>query len=75
MVRDSRVLTDQIEYFDVLTDDQKEAMRRLICANAKGGSLPEQVVDAEQMMRMLGVFPGQQDEAFDELPTEMNRWH
>lgn len=76
MVRDSRVLTDEVEFFDPLSEEQKEAMRRLIGANAVGDNLPEQAADALTLMMMLGVHPSQIDEDEEYLtamPQEMNR--
>lgn len=62
MVRDSRVLTDEVEFFDPLSEEQKDAMRKLICAHADGDDISEQAADALMLMMMLGVFPGQDEE-------------
>lgn len=62
MVRDSRVLTDLVEYFDPPSEETKAAMRKLICAHADGNDITEQAADALMLMYMLGVFPGQDEE-------------
>lgn len=62
MPRDSRAMTDLVEDFDPLTDDQIVAMQRIIAGNAKGRSKKAQVSDATELMMMLGVHPTQADE-------------
>lgn len=62
MARDSRAMTDLVENFDPLTGDQMNAMRLLIAGNAKGRSKKAKVEDAENLMKMLGVHPSQEDE-------------
>lgn len=62
MPRDSRAMTDLVEDFDPLSDQQITAMQRVIAGNAKGRSKKAQVADAEQLMLMLGVHPSQAEE-------------
>lgn len=62
MPRDSRAMTDQVEDFDPLTGDQMGAVRILIAANAKGRSKKAQVEDAVELMKMLGVYPSQEND-------------
>lgn len=62
MPRDSRAMTDLVEDFDPLTDDQIAAMQRVIAGNAKGRSKKARVEDATELMLMLGVHPTQSEE-------------
>lgn len=52
----------QIEDCDPMTEDLKDKMRRMICANAVGETHEEQVADAVELMMMLGVHPSQVEE-------------
>jgi hypothetical protein len=66
VVRDGRALTDMCEDEDTrLSEGQKTAARRIICANAAGDTLAELVADAEEIMLALGVHPHQRE---DEQP-------
>ena len=59
-MRDPQALTEMSEDIDTRpTEVQKEAVRRLICANAQGATLADQVADAEELMRALGVHHDQ----------------
>lgn len=70
MPRDSRAMTDLVENFDPLTDNQIVAMQRVIAGNAKGRSRKAQVQDATELMMMLGVHPSQAEDWSD-----MSRTH
>lgn len=77
MARDTKSLTisrfHEIEDCDPLTEDLKNATRRAICANAVGATVVEQVADAELLMHMLGVFPGEEDLEYTVAPaTRLN---
>jgi len=41
-----------------------QAAARLVCANARGATREEQVADASELMAMLGLMPGQEDEYY-----------
>lgn len=56
MAIDHRCLTDEVEYFDPLTEDQKAKARRTIAGNAID------VDDAIEIMMMLGVHFSQEGE-------------
>lgn len=49
----------QVEEVDPLSEEARDAVRRLCCTNARGATLPEQLADAEDLMRHLGVHPSQ----------------
>ena len=51
MARDSRALTDQVDYFDELTEDQMARARLTVCANSANAA------EATEMMMMLGIHP------------------
>jgi hypothetical protein len=62
-IRDGRAVADMTEDVDVrLSEEQKAAARRIVCANAQGEGLTEQAADAAELMRCLGVHPDQNDE-------------
>lgn len=56
MPRDSKNLTDAVEYFDPLSQDQKAKARLTVCHFAKD------VEDATNLMLALGIHPSQKDE-------------
>jgi hypothetical protein len=57
MPRDSKNLTDAVEYFDPLSQDQKEKARMTVCHFA------ENTTDATELMMALGIHPSQNDES------------
>ena len=62
-MRDPQALTEMSEDVDTrLTQEQRLAARNIICGNAIGKTLKAQVADAEDMMKMLGVHPSQDDD-------------
>lgn len=64
MPRDTRALTDEVEYFDEPADDMKRAARLTIC------SFAENVDEAHEFMKMCGLHPSQwQDPALFEVGT------
>ena len=73
MARDARSLTvsryHEIEDCNPITEDIKAAVRRVVCANAEGDTLDDQVSDAIDLMGALGVLPGA--EAEDSLLTSV----
>ena len=56
MPRDSKNLTDQVEYFTPLNEDQRAKARRTVCGFA------ESAEDAAELMRALGIHPSQDGE-------------
>jgi hypothetical protein len=64
---DSKALTiakyHEIEDCEPLPEWLKDRMRHVICANAEGETLAEQVADADLLMQALGVHPKQADDA------------
>jgi hypothetical protein len=50
-MRDSRSLTDLVEYFDPSTPKQIELARKTVCSMAKDAN------DADILLRMLGIHP------------------
>lgn len=76
MVKDWQAKAGQMDDVpDVrITEDQKERVRRLICANAQGDDLGELIADAEELMSALGVHPLQDcDEPQLAPPTPTHR--
>ena len=71
MIRDSRALTDQVDFFDELTDDQKARARRTVCANAVGYTTAEMADDAAELMLMLGIHPHVEADTFLTGPNIM----
>jgi hypothetical protein len=60
LMRDPQALTEMSEDIDTRpSEEQKAAARRIIAANAVGATHAEQLADAEELMRMLGVHPSQ----------------
>mgnify|MGYP003443800524 CR=1 FL=1 len=67
-MRDPQALTEMSEDIDTRpSEEQKAAVRRIIAANALGDSLGDQVADAEELMRMLGVHHCQDGD--EDYPT------
>ena len=58
--RDSKNLTDVVEYFDPLSQDQKSKARITVCHFAENST------DARDLMLALGIHPSQNE---DELPV------
>ena len=56
MPRDSKNLTDAVEYFDPLSQDQKDKARLTVCRFAADAE------DAANLMLALGIHPSQDDE-------------
>lgn len=56
MPRDSKNLTDAVEYFDPLSQEQKEKARMTVCHFATDAE------DAANLMLALGIHPTQEDE-------------
>lgn len=56
MPRDSKNLTDVVEYFDPLSQDQKSKARMTVCHFAENSQ------DATDLMLALGIHPSQDDE-------------
>jgi hypothetical protein len=56
--------TDECEYFDPLTEDQKARARLTVCRSAVGATLAEQVADAAELMFALGIHPSQAGEDY-----------
>lgn len=57
MPRDSKNLTDAVEYFDPLSQEQKDKARMTVCQFAKDTQ------DAIDLMLALGIHPSQDDES------------
>lgn len=58
MPRDSKNLTDAVEYFDPLSQEQKDKARITVCHFADNAK------DAADLMLMLGIHPSQDDEVY-----------
>jgi hypothetical protein len=56
MARDSKNLTDAVEYFDPLSEDQKSKARLTVCGLANDAE------DAKELMLALGIHPSQDDD-------------
>ena len=69
MPRDSKNLTDAVEYFDPLSQEQKEKARLTVCG------LAENAEDATELMKMLGIHPSQDDEDNLAPTTSIPRVH
>lgn len=67
---DPGALTDLCEYFDPLTDQQKDRARRTVCACATDAA------DAAELLRALGLYPGQETDdystGYGQLPSSAN---
>jgi hypothetical protein len=57
-------LIESCEVFTPLGEQQKKAAAAIVCANAEGKTHEEQVAWATDIMGMLGLLPGQEDEEF-----------
>lgn len=69
--RDWQAQTDLMEDIDTrLQDDQKSAARKIVCGCAQGSTFTDQVADAQLLMNMLGIAPGQvvDDECLTDPP-------
>lgn len=73
LMRDPQALTEMAEDIDTRpSEEQKAAARRIIAANAMGSTHGEQLADAEEIMRMLGVHPDQDgDSDYPTYPVNM----
>jgi hypothetical protein len=56
MARDSKNLTDAVEYFDPLSESQKSKARLTVCG------FSDNAEDARQLMLALGIHPSQDDD-------------
>jgi hypothetical protein len=56
MPRDSKNLTDVVEYFDPLSQDQKSKARLTVCHFAENSK------DATELMLALGIHPSQNED-------------
>jgi hypothetical protein len=56
MPRDSKNLTDVVEYFDPLSEEQKAKARVTVCHFA------ENTTDATELMLALGIHPSQNED-------------
>jgi hypothetical protein len=56
MARDSKNLTDAVEYFDPPTEDQRAKARLTVCGLAKDAD------DARELMLVLGIHPSQDED-------------
>jgi hypothetical protein len=61
MARDSKNLTDAVEYFDPLSESQKSKARLTVCG------FSDNAEDARQLMLALGIHPSQDDDAVPRL--------
>lgn len=52
---DNEARTNQVEGFDPITDAQQHLARLQICAHTSDAA------EATELMRMLGIFPGEED--------------
>jgi hypothetical protein len=57
-------LIESCEVFTPFNEQQKKAASMIVCGNAQGETHEEQVAWAEDMMGMLGLLPGQEDEEY-----------
>ena len=62
-MRDSKALTDQVEYFTPPNELEKEKARKAVCSNAIDSQ------DADTLLRMLGLHPSEPVE--DLIPVSM----
>lgn len=60
-MRDSKNFTAVCDNAEEPSDDQKLAARLTVCANA------ENAEDAEMLLKMLGLYPGQSTEGFSPM--------
>lgn len=65
-MRDSKALAEarqnQIEDCDPIPHETRDAVRRLVCGNAVGDTLAEQIADAETIMLALGIHRSQDND-------------
>lgn len=65
-MRDSKshteALFNQIEDCDPVENHTRDKVRRLVAAHAEGLNRHEEVVDAEELMMMLGIHPAQEED-------------
>ena len=54
-----------------MDESQRVAAARLVCGNAQGDSLEEQIADAKDLVYMLGLHPSQKDEAMFTAPAPL----
>ena len=59
MPRDSKNLTDAVEYFDPLSEDQKAKARKTVC------HFSDNAEDAAELMWALGIHPNQNEDFLD----------
>lgn len=65
---DNEARTNQVEGFDPVTDNQRQLARLQCCAHASNHQ------EASELMKMLGIFPGEEDEGLLTKPdTDFNR--
>lgn len=62
-MRDSKNFTAVCDNAEEPSDDQKAAARKTVCANA------ENAEDAAILLKMLGLYPGQESEGFATLES------
>lgn len=55
-------LIDECSDISPLSDEQRHAAAKLVCANAAGDTHTDQVADAAELMEMLGLLPHQRDD-------------
>ncbi len=63
MAFDPSARTDLVAHFDDLTSDQAEKARRVIC-----GHEDINAEDATTIMKMLGIFPGEEEIVTESRP-------
>jgi hypothetical protein len=57
MPRDSKNLTDAVEYFDPPSQEQKQKARMTVCCFAENAD------DATELMMALGIHPNQDEDS------------
>lgn len=57
--RDFETSASQIEDVEPFSEQLRRKAQIVVCGNARGRSRAAQVADADTLMRMLGVHPGQ----------------
>lgn len=57
-------LIESCEVFTPFSDQQRTAAAMIVCGNAQGNTHEEQVAWATDLMGMLGLLPGQEDEEY-----------
>ena len=65
MPRDSKNLTDVVEHFDPLSQDQKSKARLTVCHFAENSN------DARDLMLALGIHPSQKEDDFPALSSTL----